>query len=146
MNIPKADISVMPNGNLMIHIPMLIKRMQGRKIVIAPQALDGKVEKAPVPVQSAIVQALARAYAWTERLESDTAATIGSLADELNMDSSFLTRILKLTFLAPDIVEAILQGKEPSGLSLSTLLKGFPEDWEEQRKVLGFNQRNDSAF
>lgn len=134
----KAEISLMPNGNLKIHIPMLIKRMRGRKMIIAPEALDGKVDKAPVPVQSAIVQALAGAYAWTERLESGTSNTIGQLAQELEIDSSFLTRIMKLTSLAPDIIETILNGEEPSGLSLTTLLKGFPEDWEEQRKVLGF--------
>jgi len=138
VNIRKTEISLMPNGNLKIHIPMLIKRMRGRKMIIAPEALDGKVENAPVPVQSAVVQALTRAYAWTERLESGTSCSIGQLALELKIDSSFMIRILKLTSLAPDIVEAILKGKEPSGLSLTMLLKNLPEDWEEQRKVLGF--------
>lgn len=58
----KPTITVADNGNLQIHIPMIIRRMRGRKTVIAPEALDGEIPGAREPVQSAIVQALARAF------------------------------------------------------------------------------------
>ena len=66
----KPTITVADNGNLQIHIPMLIRRMRGRKQVIAPQALDGEIPEAAEPIQEAVVQAFARAFSWVEILES----------------------------------------------------------------------------
>lgn len=56
----------------------------------------------------------------------------------LEVDSSYVTRILKITTLAPDIVEAIINGEEPDGLSLARLIQSFPEEWSEQRALFGF--------
>jgi len=55
----------------------------------------------------------------------------------LEVDGSYVTRILKLTTLAPDLVEAIINGEEPDGLSLAKLTRTFPEDWREQRRFFG---------
>jgi hypothetical protein len=129
----EPTITVADNGNLQIHIPMLIRRMRGRKQVIAPQDLDGEVPEAAEPVQAAIVQALARAFSWAEILESGQVKSISELARSLKVDGSYVTRILKLTTLAPDIVEAIINGEEPDGLSLAKLTRTFPEEWSEQR-------------
>ena len=131
-------ITVAENGNLQIHIPMLIRRMQGRKTVIAPEALDGKIPGAREPVQTAIVQALARAFSWADILETGQVKSISELALNLDVDGSYVARILKLTTLAPDIVEAIINGEEPNGLSLAKLTRNFPEDWAEQRRQFGF--------
>jgi len=54
------------------------------------------------------------------------------------VDGSYVTRILKMTTLSPDIVEAITNGEEPNGLSLARLTRSFPEEWSEQRSLLGF--------
>jgi hypothetical protein len=54
------------------------------------------------------------------------------------VDGSYVTRILKLTTLAPDIVEAIINGEEPNGLSLARLTLSFPAEWSEQRTSFGF--------
>jgi len=64
--------------------------------------------------------------------------TISELARTLNVDGSYVTRILKMTTLSPDIVEAIINGEEPNGLSLARLTRSFPEEWSEQRSLLGF--------
>jgi hypothetical protein len=66
----QPTITVTETGNLHIHIPMLIRRMRGRKVIIAPKALDGDVPDSPGTVQTAIVQALARAFSWAEVIES----------------------------------------------------------------------------
>ncbi len=134
----KPTITVADNGNLQIHIPMLIRRMRGRKTVIAPQALDGEIPGAQEPVQSAVLQALARAFSWADILESGQIKSISELARTLDVDGSYVARILKLTTLAPDIVEALINGEEPNGLSLAKLTQTFPEDWTEQRRQFGF--------
>ena len=131
-------ITVTETGNLHIHIPMLIRRMRGRKVIIAPKALDGNVPDSPGTVQTAIVQALARASSWAEVIESGEVKSISDLAMNLDVDNSYVARILKLSTLAPDIVEAILNGEEPNGLSLAKLTKTFPTDWDEQRAMFGF--------
>ena len=64
-------------------------------------------------------------------------ATVSELAAKVNQERAFLFRSLSLVNLTPDIIEAILNGKETSSLPLSKLPKGFPEDWAEQRKCLG---------
>ena len=134
----QPTITVTETGNLHIHIPMLIRRMRGRKVIIAPKALDGDVPDSPGTVQTAIVQALARASSWAEALESGEVKSISDLAMNLDVDNSYVARILKLSTLAPDIVEAILNGEEPTGLSLAKLTKTFPTDWDEQRAMFGF--------
>ncbi len=134
----QPTITVTETGNLHIHIPMLIRRMRGRKVIIAPKALDGDVPDSPGTVQTAIVQALARASSWAEVLESGEVKSISDLAMNLDVDNSYVARILKLSTLAPDIVEAILNGEEPTGLSLAKLTKTFPTDWDEQRAMFGF--------
>ena len=134
----QPTIAVTETGNLHIHIPMLIRRMRGRKVIIAPKALDGDVPDSPGTVQTAIVQALARAFSWAEVIESGEVKSISELATNLDVDNSYVARILKLTTLAPDIIEAILNGEEPTGLSLAKLTRTFPVDWEEQRTMFGF--------
>ena len=134
----KSTITVADNGNLQIHIPMLIRRMRGRKMIFAPHALDGVIPGTAVPVQDAVIQALTRAFSWAEILETGQVKSISELARNLEVDSSYVIRILKLTTLAPDIVEAIINGEEPDGLSLAKLIKSFPDEWSEQRTLFGF--------
>lgn len=137
----KSTITVAENGNLHIHVPLQIRKMQGRKLIIAPHALDGEIPDAPEPVQPALIQALARAFAWAELIESGQVKSIAALARALNVDGSYVARILKLTTLAPDIIHSILNGEEPNGLSLAKLTHYFSEDWEEQRKFFGYNAK-----
>ena len=122
----KPTIKLSDSGNLHIHIPMFIRRMRGRKMVFTPDTLDGENEGMPETVQTAIVQSLARAFSWADILESGEIKSISELARDLDVDSSYVARTLKLTTLAPDIIEAIINGEEPSGLSLSKLVKTFP--------------------
>ena len=135
---PQPTLTLTGTGNLQIHIPMHIRRMRGRKMIFAPQALDGDVPDGPSDVQAAVVQALGRAFSWADAIESGEVRSISDLARTLDVDNSYVVRILKLTTLAPDIIEAILHGEEPSGLSLAQLIRTFPMDWERQRALFGF--------
>ena len=89
-------------------------------------------------VQATVIQALARAFSWAQILETRQVKSISELARNLEVDGSYVTRILKLTTLAPEIVEAIINGEEPDGLSLARLTRSFPEEWSEQRSMFGF--------
>ena len=88
-----------------------------------------------------VVKALARAHAWADLLEQGKVGSIGELARTLDVDASYVARIMKLTSLAPDIVNAILSGEEPPGLSLTKLTRSLPEEWGEQRRVCGISNQ-----
>lgn len=96
----KPTITVADNGNLQIHIPMLIRRMRGRKTVIAPQALDGDIPGR----RSRTVRrppGSGKGLSWADILESGQIKSISELARALDVDGSYVARILKLTTLAP---------------------------------------------
>ena len=114
-----------------VHVPMEFKVRGGRKEIILPPDANTTPNVGP---QRPLVVALARAYRWQEMLDTGEAGSIADLARKYDVDRSYVGRILKLTSLAPDIVEAILAGNEPSGMSLGTLRYGVPVWWEEQRQ------------
>lgn len=87
----------------------------------------------------AIQNALAKALDWNQMLITGSVTSMSELARQYNMTQRYIAHLIKLAFLAPDIMVAIKQGKVPLGLSLDRLKKGFPLDWIEQRIVLGFN-------
>ncbi len=112
-----------------IHVPFRIIKRGGRKEVQLPP---------DVPVQrrtdNTLIKALARAFRWKRMLESGEFTTISELAEHEGIAPSYMTRVLRLTLLAPDIVEAILDGRQVPGISMSRLLDPFPLEWVEQRK------------
>ncbi len=65
---PQPTLALTETGNLQIHIPMRIRRMRGRKMIFAPEALDGDVPDSPSDVQAALVQALGRAFSWSDAI------------------------------------------------------------------------------
>lgn len=81
---------------------------------------------------STLVKALARAFRWKHMLESGEFATVAELAEREGIASSYMTRVLRLTLLAPDIVEAILNGKQAPEVTLARVLEPFPLEWTLQ--------------
>ncbi len=106
-------------------------REDGRPIDLQP---DVRPKDNP-RVNRKLVEAIARAYRWQEQLESGEYPSVDDLAQSLKVDRSYISRLLQLTRLAPDIIEAILHGNEPDGLSLAKLRKNLPVRWDEQRRV-----------
>ena len=84
-----------------------------------------------------MVKALARAFRWRKMLDEGVHATLEDLARAKGVNATYVSRILRLTLLAPDIVEAILDGRQPVELQLDDLLQGFPLEWERQPGSLG---------
>jgi hypothetical protein len=118
-----------------VRIPISIRRRGGRRLVLAPDGAE--VTAAPVTrhIDNAMVKAIARAFRWREMLESGTHATIAEIAIAENINDSYVGRVLRLTLLAPDIVEAILSGRQPAEMQLDDLMKRFPIDWSAQREA-----------
>jgi hypothetical protein len=119
-----------------LHVPFRVIKRGGRKEVQLP---DG----APVQrrTDNTLVKALARAFRWKKMLESGEFATINELAEREGIAPSYMTRVLRLTLLAPDIVEAILDGKQGPEVTLRRLLDGFPVEWWKQGATRGVSAR-----
>jgi hypothetical protein len=119
-----------------VHVPLKIRKHGGRKIVLVP---DGVPAWAPAQARpdNKLIRALARAYRWQQLLESGKYSTTHELAAGEKIDRSYLCRMLRLTLLAPDIMEAILDGRQPPGMELIRLLRGFPVEWEAQQTMWG---------
>ena len=117
-----------------VFVPMTFRRIGGRKRIVLP---DGSLynPEGRVAIDSPLVRALARAFRWRRMLETARHASINELAKTEQVDRAFASRILRLTLLAPDIVEAILAGRQPEKLTVRTLLEPFPVDWIEQRRM-----------
>jgi len=114
-----------------VRVPMTIRRRGGRKLVLTP---DGAEVTAPITrhVDNAMVKAIARAHRWRRLIESGEYASITELAAAENINQSYVCRILRLTLLAPMIVEAVLEGRQPAELMLAKMMQSFPVGWQEQ--------------
>jgi len=135
-----ANAEVVEEGNnLVVRIPLTFKRRGGRKEIIS-RGCQASEPPRPCRTNKPLVVAIARAHRWKELIEGGRYTTVGEMAAAMGMDMSYLARILRLSLLAPDIVEAIMLGDEPSGLSLARLLD-IPSSWPEQRKKWGFPPR-----
>ena len=118
-----------------VRVPISIRRRGGRKLVLAPNGEN--VTAAPVcrHVDSAMVKAIARAFRWREMLENGTYATIAEIAAAESINELYVGRLLRLTLLAPDLVENILYGRQHTKITLATLMQPFPVDWKAQQSV-----------
>lgn len=115
-----------------IHVPFRVMKRGGRKAVQLPDGVEHKRR-----VENTMVKALARAFRWKRILEAGEFATIAELAEHEKIAPSYMTRVLRLTLLAPDIIEAILEGRQGPKVTLKRLLDPFPLNWHDQREILG---------
>jgi hypothetical protein len=129
------------DGNaVIIDIPMSFRRRSGRKeVVLPPGAVAASTMLAKTPTPLAV--ALARAFRWQEMIESRQVQSNSDLARRLKLDQSYIARTIRLASLAPDVIEAILDGQEPDGLSLWGLRRDVPLLWREQRELLGMEEK-----
>ena len=132
----KPEVIVASDGRLTVSVPIQIKRRSGRKQVTLPTGETVKArpwDAAPTPLQLA----LARGHRWLAMLESGEAKSLTEIAAREKVDNSYVSRMVNLTVLAPDIVAAILDDSLPNHITLFDLAVDPPALWSEQRERLG---------
>lgn len=130
--------SYVSDGQRVTLVPLTIKRRQNRKLLIPP-ALNAVTATGGFDVP--MIKTLGKAFYWKRLIDEGVYPTTADLACALKLEPGWAAEVLRMTMLAPDIVEAIFEGRQPRHLNLHTL-RGrqdlLPRDWAEQRRLLGF--------
>jgi hypothetical protein len=117
------------------HALPCFQRRGGRKRIVAPDGSEIAPSSKPQP-DGTLVKALARAWRWQRMLDDGVYASVSDIGDAENISKSYVSQILRLALLAPDVVERILDCQQENKLDLSRLLKSFAMQWETQRQRL----------
>ena len=130
-----AETWSLDGDTITVFIPMTWKRRGGQKVIIAPDGGDAWAPAKSRPDET-LIRALARAHRWKRLLEEGRYASTTEIAEVEKIGRSFVNRLLRLTLLAPDIQEAILEGRQPKEIQLEELTRAMPAEWGEQRERL----------
>ena len=117
-----------------VFVPFKFTKRGGRKEMILPPANELSRPRH----DNTVLKALARAFRWKRMLEEGSYASITELAEQEKIGMSYLTRVMRMTLLAPDIINAILEGRQGDGIDLTVLAAPFPTEWGAQRRHFGF--------
>ena len=122
-------------GSITVRAPLAIRRRPGRWTVVMP---EGGLARTPSRARAdpTLVKALARAFRYQRLLNEERYASISEMAGAEKIERGYLGTLLRLTLLAPDIVEAVLDGRQTPELGLSGLLAPLPVEWGRQRESL----------
>jgi len=114
-----------------ITVPFTIRKRGGRKLILTP---DGTPASPPTRSRpdGALIKALARGFRWQKMLREGDYQTLEDIADAENINPSYVSRLLRMTLLAPEIVEAILAGRQPEGLTMARAMQPFRIEWQHQ--------------
>lgn len=110
-----------------IHVPFRLVKRGGRKEMQLPAEAPQRRD-----TDNTMIKALARAFRWKRMLESGDFATVAELAEREGIAPSYITRVVRLTLLAPVIVEAILDGRQGPEVTLAALMEPHPAEWQKQ--------------
>ena len=128
-------------AGLTTEIPMTFRRRAGKAVIVLTNG-ERAIERREALIDNAMVKLIARGHRWHRKLFDGTHASIEDLAKSENINPSFVSRILRLAYLSPALVEAILDGKHPAHLTMKDLMEPFPMEWERQREHFFGQGRN----
>ena len=120
-------------AGLTTEIPMTFRRRAGKAVIVLPNG-ERAVERREALIDNTMVKLIARGHRWHRQLFDGTHASIADIAKSENINPSFVSRILRLAYLSPTIVEAILNGQFPAHLTMKRLMEPFPMEWGRQRE------------
>lgn len=121
-----------------IEVPFAIRKRGGRKQIITPDGASAWISPR-ARIDSTMIKAIARGFRWRKLLETGVYGTIDEIAKAEKINPSYVSRVLRLTLLAPSLVEAILDGRQPAEMTLAGLMEPFPVGWHEQLEA-GFRR------
>jgi hypothetical protein len=116
-----------------VRAPFAIRKRGGRKVIVTPDGVAApQPEARPPRIDNALVKALARAFRWRRMLESGDYGSIADLARAEKIGRAYVSTMLRLTLLSPEIVEAVLDGRQGEDVTLEAVMAGVPVVWKEQ--------------
>jgi hypothetical protein len=118
-----------------VRVPRAIKNRGGRKVLVSPDGHPVSVRICP-RVDNTLLRAVVQAFYWKNQLESGQFVTVSELAAAEGLNGSYVSHVLRLTLLAPDLVEAILEGRQLPTMQLQPLMRWLPVEWNGQRAHL----------
>lgn len=121
----------MTESSATITIPFKVRKRGGRKLILTPDGLQSSIPPR-ARVDCALLKALSRGFRWKKMLEEGDYQTLEEVANAEGINPSYVSRLLRMTLLAPEIVEAILAGNQPPGLTMAKAMQPFPMDWRQQ--------------
>lgn len=128
-------------GRSVTFVPLSIKRRRYSKVLVPPPGNSSAQVKSSYDLP--MIRTLGKAYYWQKLLDTGKVANVAELARQLRLEPGWVAEVLRLTRLAPDIVQAILEGRQPRHLNLHAV-RGrqaeVPVVWQEQRVIFGFTQ------
>ena len=122
------------SASITVRVPITLRKRGGRRLVVAPDGAPWSPPRARI--DSTLIKALARAHWWKKMLDDGRYGSVTELAAGEKLDREYLGKILMLTLLAPDVVEAIMDGRQPAELGVHVLREGFPVEWGVQKAAL----------
>jgi hypothetical protein len=120
--------------SITVRVPMAFSKRGGRKLVISPNGVSPVAITRP-RIDNTMIKALVRAFRWRKLLKTGTLATGEEIAAAEKINASYISRVLRLTLLAPDIIEAVMDGRQPAEMTLAVMMRPFPTAWKEQSKA-----------
>jgi hypothetical protein len=117
------------NDNIRVVIPLSVRRRNGRPKVLPPENADERQWRVQDPH---ILKALGRAWAWRRKLESGEMTTVGDIAKAEKVTDRFVSRMMRLAYLSPDVLERLLIRREPPAVTVNDLIGVTYVPWGEQ--------------
>ena len=123
-------------GQMVTFVPLQVKRRQTRCLLVPP---PGEASASlTTSFDQSLIRTVGKAFYWQKLMDSTEGLTMTELAKQLKLEVAWVAEAMRMTRLAPDILAAIVEGKQPRYLNLQAVRRGIPLDWQEQRQVLGF--------
>ena len=137
MNEKRQNIQITDNEIIDLFVPMQIKKRGGSAMVIIPKNL--KKEEMTKYFDETMIRAFAKAYKWKKMLDEGEISSLANIAIKENVTGAYVSRVFNLNFIAPKIVERILNGSQPRDLRLQDMINSkIPDLWQEQEEKWGF--------
>ncbi len=122
------------------NVVRLVDKIRFKRCGLENRVVTPATESVRRPTPS-LLKAIARAHDWCQRLTAGDVGSRRELTETFDVDESYIGRIIRCAFLAPDLVEAIVDGRHPPDLTLQAVQRAVPSEWAEQRQQLGFAAR-----
>ena len=138
MNEKQQNIQIANDEIINLFVPLEIKKRGGSAIIILPKNL--KKEEMTKCFDEKMIKAFAKAYKWKNTLEENEIGSLAQIAVKENITGAYVSKVFNLNFIAPEIVEKILNGEQPRDLKLQDIIMGkVPDLWQEQKEMWGFD-------